>query len=79
MYIPMNNYKKEIEEAFDKHVISKITRSVEEELRIQTHSILIQNLKQKNPISEQVKDVYSYLSTQDFYLFEKKINIKTRL
>jgi hypothetical protein len=63
-HVAVNNYKKDIYEAFTKHVVRPICQKTEEELRLQIHCILIPNMTQMNPARQ-----------TDLYLFEKQINM----
>jgi WASH complex subunit 7 len=38
--------------------------------------VLIEQLKQKNPVNERVEDLSKYTQMSDLYIFEKKISIK---
>ena len=55
--IAIDNYKKDVFEAFTKNVISPICQKTEEDLRSQIHCILIPNMKQVNPITNPVTDL----------------------
>jgi len=78
-HVAVDNYKREIFEAFTKHVIMPICRKTEEEMRKRTHTVIIPNLKQLNPITERVQDVTKYVLMNDLYLFEKQISIKEEI
>jgi len=71
----VDNYKKDIYEAFQKNVTQPICQKTEEELRQQIHCILIPNMAQINPTKTLVTDVNRYSRMNDLYLFEKQINI----
>jgi WASH complex subunit 7 len=74
--IAIENYKKDIYEAFTQHVIRPICAKTEEELRQQIHCILIPNMKQVNPMLTPISDLSLYARMNDLFLFEKQISIK---
>ena len=74
--VAVDNYKKEIFQAFTEKVINPICKMVEEEIRLQIHQAIIPGLKQKNPMSQRVFDCQKFLMMSDLYLFEKQISIK---
>ena len=47
--IAVDNYKKEIYQAFTDKVVKPICQKVEEEIRVQIHQAIIPGLAQKNP------------------------------
>jgi hypothetical protein len=48
-HVAVDNYKKEIYQAFNNEISSPICRKIEEELRLQIHQTIIASLKQRNP------------------------------
>lgn len=52
---------------------------IEKDLRIQIHGILVQKLKQQNPLDEAVYDYMNFLSIEDIILFENRINLKAKV
>jgi hypothetical protein len=53
-YVAIDNYKKEIYKEFTQNITMKVCKSIEEELRLQIHQIIIANLKQRNPTNERI-------------------------
>ena len=53
-HVAIDNYKREIYQAFNKSVTEPICRKIEEELRLQVHQTIIANLKQRNPTTERI-------------------------
>lgn len=47
--VAVDNYKRDIYEAFSERILRPIARKVEDEIRLQIHQALIPNLAQKNP------------------------------
>lgn len=74
-HVAVNNYKKDIYDAFTKHVVRPICQKTEEELRLQIHCILIPNMTQMNPARQTPVDIQRYSNMNDLYLFEKQINM----
>lgn len=74
--VAVDNYKKEINKAFQDKVIKPICQKVEAEIRLQIHQAIIPNLAQKNPKTTKTFDCLKYLMMSDLYLFEKQISIK---
>ena len=52
---------------------------IEKDLRIQIHGVLVQKLKQQNPLDEAVYDYMNFLSIEDIILFENRINLKAKV
>ncbi len=44
-YVAIDNYKKEIYKNFNENITTRVCKSIEEELRLQIHQIIIANLK----------------------------------
>jgi WASH complex subunit 7 len=55
----------------------KIARDVENDLRVQVHSIMISNLNLPNPCKGELKEVRRYLTTKQLTLFDSYFNIKS--
>lgn len=53
-FVAIDNYKKEIYKEFSSNITMKVCKSIEEELRLQIHQIIIANLKQRNPTTERL-------------------------
>ena len=71
----VDNYKREIYQAFTENVVHPICRLTEKQLREQIHQVMIPNLNQLNPIEQRVADLSKYARMNDLYLFEKQINM----
>jgi len=71
----VNNYKREIYQAFSENVLQPVCRLTENELREQIHQVMIPNLNQINPMTTRVIDLSKYARMNDLYLFEKQINM----
>lgn len=74
-HVAIDNYKKEIYQAFSSQISNPICRKIEEELRLQIHQTIIANLKQRNPTTERIQDWSIYTRMSDLYLFEKRISL----
>jgi len=73
--IAIDNYKRDIFNSFTKCVTIPICRAIEDDLRVQIHSVIIHNIKQKNPVKEKFIDFKLYTSMNELHLFERKIVI----
>jgi WASH complex subunit 7 len=73
--IAVDNYKKEIYESFTKRLTVPICKGIEDDLRVQIHCVLIQDIKQKNPMKDKFVDFRLYTSMSELHLFEKKIDM----
>ena len=69
--VAVDNYKKDVYEAFTKQIVSPICQTTEEELRGQIHRILIPNMAQMNPTKDRTPNISRYARMNDLYLFEK--------
>jgi WASH complex subunit 7 len=68
--------RENIRKIYHENVIFKLAKDVENDLRMQIHSILITNLQLPNPCKGEIKDLRRYLNVGPLYLFETVINIK---
>lgn len=73
----VENYKKDIYNAFTEIFLMPICKLTEKQLRDQIHQVMIPNLNQDNPMdgSTNVVDLSKYARMNDLYLFEKQINM----
>lgn len=77
--IAISNYKKFISTTFDEVIVQSLCSMIEKDLRIQIHGILVQKLKQQNPLDEAVYDYMNFLNIDDIILFENRINLKNKV
>jgi len=77
--IAIANYKKYVTENFDKVIVHGLCSMIEKDLRIQIHGIIVQKLKQQNPLDEAVYDYMNFLNIDDIILFESRINLKVKV
>jgi len=74
-HVAVDNYKKDVYEAFTESVVRPICQATEEQLRTQIHQVLIPNMNQLNPLEKRPTDIQRYANMNDLYLFEKQINM----
>lgn len=77
--IAIHNYKTYITKCFDDVIVQSLCSMIEKDLRIQIHGILVQKLKQQNPLDEVVYDYMNFLNIDDIILFENRINLKVKV
>jgi WASH complex subunit 7 len=77
--IAIANYKKYVTSHFDEVIIQGLCSMIEKDLRIQIHGIIVQKLKQQNPLDEAVYDYMNFLNIDDIILFENRINLKVKV
>uniref|UniRef100_A0A7S3NG75 Uncharacterized protein n=1 Tax=Euplotes harpa TaxID=151035 RepID=A0A7S3NG75_9SPIT len=77
--IAINNYRNYITNCFDQVIVQNLCSNIEKDLRIQIHAILVQKLKQQNPLDEAVYDYMNFLNIEDIILFENRINLKAKV
>jgi WASH complex subunit 7 len=72
----MKKYKESVFEYFYENIALKLAREIENDLRMQLHSILIANLQLPNPCKGEIKDLKKYIFAKPLILFENLINLK---
>jgi WASH complex subunit 7 len=74
--ILIKKYRENIRNLFEQKIALKLSREIDNELRVITHSIIIQNLNLPNPTKNPLKDLKKYFSMPPIILFEKYFNLK---
>ena len=77
--IAIDNYRKYVTNWFDNVIVQSLWSMIEKDLRIQIHGILVQKLKQQNPLEESIYDYMNFLNIEDIILFENRINLKSKV
>jgi len=72
----VKKYRESIRNLFEEKIGLRLSREVDNELRMIIHSILISNLNLPNPSKSQIKDLKKYISICPLQLFEKYFNLK---
>ena len=68
--------RENVRKVYHENIIIKLSKDVENDLRMQIHSILITNLHLPNPCKGEIKDLRRYLNIGPLHLFESTMNIK---
>jgi WASH complex subunit 7 len=74
--ILIKKYRESVFNLFNEKVGLHLAREIENDLRVQIHSILISNLNLPNPCKGEIKDLKKYLSVKTFPIFEYTFNLK---
>jgi len=75
--ILVNKYKDFIKNELINGIILQIAKEIENDLRMQVHSIMISNLQMANPCKGEIKNFKKYLTLRPLSLFESTIDIKS--
>lgn len=72
----VKKYRDNIFNLFEEKISLRLSREIDNELRMIIHSVLIANLNLPNPSKNQIKDLIRYFSTPPLKIFEKYLNIQ---
>lgn len=73
----VKKFRENVKSIFNEHVGLKLSREIENDLRMQIHSILISNLQLPNPCKGEIRSLKKYLSVRPLIIFESIFNVKT--
>jgi len=68
------DYKNEVLGHYQKEIVKKICREVDDHLRLLIHSILIDKLKARNPFESPIEHIHHYLTNGNFEILNTIIN-----
>jgi len=72
----IKKYRENIRNLFEEKIGMRLSREIDNELRMLIHSILISNLNLPNPAKTQIKDLRKYMSIPHLQIFENYFNLK---
>jgi WASH complex subunit 7 len=72
----IKKYRESLRNLFEEKIGMRLSREIDNELRMIIHSVLISNLNLPNPAKNQMKDLKKYLAVPPLQIFEKYFNLK---
>lgn len=75
----LNEFKEFILENFINELVKKICKDIDIYLRLQIHSVLIEQIKTDNPFKTGAKEIQVYLDIPPIKLFERVIDIRDEI
>jgi len=77
--VVVKKFKEFVYNNLNDYIILRLAKEIENELRIQVHSIIITNLQISNPCKDDVKEFNNFLKIRNLLLFEKVIDLKAHV
>jgi WASH complex subunit 7 len=73
----IKKFRENVKKIYIEEIGLKVARDIENDLRVQIHSIMINNLNLPNPCKGEIKDVKNFLSLKTLTIFDSFFNLKS--